>query len=186
MSLSQSGSLMPLHSTVVSNHSENHCAPPLRFGATAPVKPPTRQGPCPGSRDEVRVKNQGGISRTAPPALAHRLLSLPPSYMTLPESCQAAVKVHGVFPSCCGLTVSSPLFQFTENVETAPGSLRHSCRSELTRQEFRYLRTVMLRPPFTGASIRASRKRGFLLTFRHRAGVTPYTSLRVCRVLCFC
>jgi len=54
----------------------------------------------------------------------------------------------------------------------------------LPDKEFRYLRTVI---------VTAAVYRGFNqelaphhLTFRHRAGVTPYTSThRVCRVLCF-
>ena len=50
-------------------------------------------------------------------------------------------------------------------------------------RNFCYLRTVI---------VTAAVYRGFdqelaphHLTFRHRAGVTPYTSFRVCRVLCF-
>ncbi len=54
----------------------------------------------------------------------------------------------------------------------------------LPDKEFRYLRTVI---------VTAAVYRGFNqelaphhLTFRHRAGVTPYTSTRrLCRVLCF-
>src|SRR5664279_2466905 len=59
-------------------------------------------------------------------------------------------------------------------LETAGKSLRHSCRSELTRQGISLLRTVI---------VTAAVYRGFdselallLLTFRHRAGVRPYTS----------
>src|SRR5262245_51360268 len=66
-------------------------------------------------------------------------------------------------------------FNFTEPMlETAGKSLRHSCRSELTRQGIRYLRTVIV----TAAVHRGfdSRLAPLLLTFRHRAGVRPYTS----------
>src|SRR3954464_8848665 len=66
-------------------------------------------------------------------------------------------------------------FNFTESMlETAGKSLRHSCRSELTRQGISLPRTVI---------VTAAVYRGFnsvlahlLLTFRHRAGVRPYTS----------
>ena len=66
-------------------------------------------------------------------------------------------------------------FNFAESQEeTVWPSLRHSCGSELTRQGIRYLRTVI---------VTAAVYRGFdqelaphHLTFRHRAGVTPYTS----------
>ncbi len=74
-------------------------------------------------------------------------------------------------------------FNFAESQEeTVWPSLRHSCRSELTRQEFRYLRTVI---------VTAAVYRGFdqelaphHLTFRHRAGVTPYTSTFVFAECC--
>ena len=59
-------------------------------------------------------------------------------------------------------------------VETVPRSLHHSCGRNLPDKEFRYLRTVI---------VTAAVYRGFnselallLLTFRHRAGVSPYTS----------
>ena len=62
-----------------------------------------------------------------------------------------------------------------------------SCRSELTRQGISlYLRTVIaLRPPFTRASIKSfSLRITHQLTFRHRAGVTPYTSTFVFAQCC--
>ncbi len=66
-------------------------------------------------------------------------------------------------------------FNFAESQEeTVWPSLRHSCRSELTRQGISLPRTVI---------VTAAVYRGFdqelaphHLTFRHRAGVTPYTS----------
>ena len=74
-------------------------------------------------------------------------------------------------------------FNFAESQEeTVWPSLRHSCRSELTHKEFRYLRTVI---------VTAAVYRGFNqelaphhLTFRHRAGVTPYTSTFVFAQCC--
>ncbi len=111
--------------------------------------------------------------------LASTLQSLPPIlHIKAQCSCQAIVKVHGVFPSCRGYTASHSEFNFTESrVETAWPSLRLRAGRNLPDKEFRYLRTVIVRPPFTGASIKS-----FALpltpsiTFRHRAGVTPYTS----------
>src|SRR5690606_1104519 len=66
-------------------------------------------------------------------------------------------------------------FNFAESMlETVGKSLRHSCRSELTRQGISLPWTVI---------VTAAVYRGFnselallLLTFRHRAGVRPYTS----------
>ncbi len=74
-------------------------------------------------------------------------------------------------------------FNFAESQEeTVWPSLRHSCRSELPDKEFRYLRTVI---------VTAAVYRGFdqelaphHLTFRHRAGVTPYTSTFVFAQCC--
>ncbi len=74
-------------------------------------------------------------------------------------------------------------FNFAESQEeTVWPSLRHSCRSELTRQGISYLRTVI---------VTAAVYRGFdqvlaphHLTFRHRAGVTPYTSTFVFAECC--
>ena len=73
-------------------------------------------------------------------------------------------------------------FNFAESQEeTVWPSLRHSCRSELTRQGIS-LRTVI---------VTAAVYRGFdqelaphHLTFRHRAGVTPYTSTFVLAECC--
>ena len=46
----------------------------------------------------------------------------------------------------------------------------------LPDKEFRYLRTVIVTVPFTGASIRSFAKLTTPLNLRHRAGVSPYTS----------
>ena len=59
-------------------------------------------------------------------------------------------------------------------VETVSRSLRLSCGSNLPDKEFRYLRTVIVTAAVywgfdSGLSL-------LLLTFQHRAGVTPYTS----------
>ena len=73
----------------------------------------------------------------------------PPTYPTQSNpnvQCKATVKVHGVFPSSRGNPASSRKTSISLSLllETAWRSLRHSCRSELTRQEFRYLGTVIV------------------------------------------
>jgi len=55
-----------------------------------------------------------------------------------------------------------------------PISLRHSCGSELTDKEFRYLRTVIVTAAVYWGFI--SKLAPLHLTFQHRAGVSPYTS----------
>src|SRR5271154_1906610 len=81
LSLSQSGGLVPLHSTAdVRPALAHHRAPPLHFGRRPPQSncPPCR---VPDRADRSRLdarKTQGGISRLAPPKLAPRLQSLPP------------------------------------------------------------------------------------------------------------
>ena len=59
-------------------------------------------------------------------------------------------------------------------VETVSRSLHHRAGRNLPDKEFRYLRTVIV----TAAVYRGfnSELAPLLLTFRHRAGVTPYTS----------
>src|ERR1700729_3561195 len=81
LSLSQSGGLVPLHSTAdVRPAGAHHRAPPLHFGRRPPQSncPPCR---VPDRADRSRLdarKTQGGISRLTPPKLAPRLQSLPP------------------------------------------------------------------------------------------------------------
>ena len=71
----------------------NRLREPLRasvtlWEATAPVKPPTRQGPCPGSRDEVRIPKKPGWYFKDGSTGAGAPTSKPPTYPTqaLPES----------------------------------------------------------------------------------------------------
>ncbi len=82
----------------------------------------------------------------APRELASTLQSLPPILPSrLKVQCKATVKVHGSFRLAADTLHLHSDFNFTESrVETAPPSLRHSCRSELTDKEFRYLRTVIV------------------------------------------
>ena len=120
---------------------------------------------------------KSGIPTPAPRILAYSLLCLPPilymkyrnpilSYSKAPWGLSVLSRVTGIFT---GTTIS-------------PGGLLRQCPDRYTiragqnlpDKEFRYLRTVI---------VTAAVYRGFnselsllLLTFRHRAGVTPYTS----------
>ena len=113
----------------------------------------------------------------APPKLAPRLQSLPPilHILTLDpvQSCSKGAQGLSVLPRVPGI--------FTESaVSLSPWPRqwgdRYAIRAgrNLPDKEFRYLRTVI---------VTAAVYRGFnsvlahlLLTFRHRAGVRPYTS----------
>ena len=113
----------------------------------------------------------------APPSLARRLQSLPPILHMLQldsmSSCSKAAQGLFVLLRTDGI--------FTVNALSPSSSLRqcphhYSIRAgqNLPDKEFRYLRTVI---------VTAAVHRGFSslhtqlpLTFRHRAGVSPYTS----------
>ena len=120
---------------------------------------------------------KSGIPRMTPNELASILPSLPPilyikyrdpilSYSKAPWGLSVLPRVTGIFT---GTTIS-------------PGALLRQCPDHYTiragrnlpDKEFRYLRTVIV----TAAVYRGfnSELAPFLLTFRHRAGVTPYTS----------
>ena len=112
-----------------------------------------------------------------PPELASRLPCLPPMlYM----------KYRNPILSCSkapwGLSVLSRVTGIFTGTTISPGGLLRQCPDRYTiragqnlpDKEFRYLRTVI---------VTAAVYRGFnselsllLLTFRHRAGVSPYTS----------
>ena len=81
MSVSQSSSLMPLHSKHDFQPCRgNLCAPPLHFGRRPPQSnypPDSVPAPDDGPRLDIQ-NNQGGISRATPPTLACQLQSLPP------------------------------------------------------------------------------------------------------------
>ena len=89
-----------------------------------------------GRRLELQHQ-KGGIPPAAPPRLASRLLSLPP---ILYIAYQNPMSGYSKAPRGLSVLVAGNLhlhryYNFAESlVETAPKSLRHSCRSELTRQ----------------------------------------------------
>ena len=104
--------------------------------------------------------------------------------------CQAAVKVHGVFPSSRGYTASSQRFRFhwvSGGDSVAMVTPFVQVRTYLTRN-FATLGPLQLRPPFTGASLRSFSLRltpSFNLPAPGRCH-TLYFPFQVCRVLCFC
>src|SRR5712672_904623 len=81
LSVSQSGRLMPLHSTsYFLPLSPYHLPPPLLFGSRPPQSncpPCTVPAPDDGTRLDIH-NHKGGISRVAPRELAPALQSLPP------------------------------------------------------------------------------------------------------------
>src|SRR5436853_5360094 len=110
MSVSQSSSLMPLHST----HDfqpcwGNLCAPPLHFGRRPPQSNyPPDAVPAPDHGSGLEAQNtKGGIPRVAPPTLARRLQSLPPILDNLPRtptsSCSQGSRGLSVQPRVLGI-----------------------------------------------------------------------------------
>ena len=120
---------------------------------------------------------KGGISRVAPRELAPSLQSLPPilhiSSSAPLQSCSKGAR---------GLSVQPRVLRiFTENSISLSRcwrqwESRYAIRAgrNLPDKEFRYLRTVIV----TAAVYRGfgSKLAPLSLTFRHRAGVRPYTS----------
>jgi hypothetical protein len=120
---------------------------------------------------------QAGISPSAPPSLATRLLCLP---AILHKRRPNAMTSYSQAPR--GLFVQLRVTRIFTRTSISPGlglrqrSTRYAFRAgrNLPDKEFRYLRTVI---------VTAAVHRGFnselaplLLTFRHWAGVSPYTS----------
>jgi hypothetical protein len=120
---------------------------------------------------------QAGISPAAPPWLAPRLLSLP---AILHRRWPNAMAGYSKAP--WGLFVLLRVTRIFTRTSISPGRALRQCSTRyafragrnLPDKEFRYLRTVI---------VTAAVHRGFnselaplLLTFRHWAGVSPYTS----------
>jgi hypothetical protein len=144
--------------------------------ATAPVKLPTCH--CPQFPTRLGSKlSQAGISPSTPRRLAPTLPSLP---AILHKPSPNAVASYSKAPQ--GLFVQLRVTRIFTRTSISPGpplrqcSTRYAFRAgrNLPDKEFRYLRTVI---------VTAAVHRGFnselaplLLTFRHWAGVSPYTS----------
>ncbi len=150
--------------------------------ATAPVKLPTWQGPPSSTGLEPRTQ-KSGISRLAPPRLAPEFHSLPP-ILHIPDP--STMPRYSKAPR--GLFVLPRVTRIFTGTSTSPSPSSRQCPSRyairagrnLPDKEFRYLRTVI---------VTAAVHRGFSselppgrsqasplpLTFRHWAGVSPYT-----------
>lgn len=59
-------------------------------------------------------------------------------------------KVHGVFPSTNSIPHLTKNSISLDPIRDSGEVVSHSCTSELTHKEFRYLRTLRVRPPLTG------------------------------------
>ena len=121
--------------------------------------------------------SKSGIPRVAPRTLACALPSLPPilyikyqgpisGYSKAPWGLSVLPRVTGIFTG----TTISPGGQLRQRPD------RYAIRAgrNLPDKEFRYLRTVIVTAAvYWGFN---SELAPLLLTFQHRAGVTPYTS----------
>ena len=187
--------LVSQSSTLLSLHYQDDFRPSLAYLRTPPLpfrrRPP--QSNCPpctvpdpvhGPRLEMQT-HQGGISRTAPRRLAPTFQRLPPilhKSIHIPmQSCSKGSWGLSVLPrgDCIVTTTSTSL-----SLRRRQCGHRYAIRAgrNLPDKEFRYLRTVI---------VTAAVYRGFdqelaphHLTFRHRAGVTPYTSTFVFAECC--
>ena len=120
---------------------------------------------------------KGGIPRSTPHQLAPMLHSLPPilyiKYRNPISSCSKAPWGLSVLPRVTGIFTGTTI---------SPGELLRQCPDHyairagrnLPDKEFRYLRTVIVTAAVYWGfnSVLAH----LLLTFQHRAGVSPYTS----------
>ena len=129
-----------------------------------------------GSRLEFQ-HFKSGIPTVTPPRLASWFLSLPPmlymkyrnpilSYSEAPWGLSVLSRVTGIFT---GTTISPGVL-----LRQCPDRYAIRAGQNLPDKEFRYLRTVIVTAAVywgfdSGLSL-------LLLTFQHRAGVTPYTS----------
>ena len=154
--------------------------------ATAPVKLPTRHGPLAYPGLEPKTE-KSGISTLAPSRLASGLPSLPPILHNSDPS-----PMSGCSKAPRGLFVLSRVTRIFTGLAISPSpSLRQRpsryafpAGRNLPDKGFRYLRTVIV----TAAVHRgfSSELAPFPLTFRHWAGVSPYTSsFDLSRDLCF-
>ena len=124
--------------------------------------------------------HQGGISTVAPPKLALQFHSLPP---ILHRQCPNSM------PSCSkaprGLFVLLRVRRIFTPISISPGPSLRQCSScytvragrNLPDKEFRYLRTVIVTAAVhRGFGSKLRLRLPLPLTFRHWAGVSPYTS----------
>ena len=143
--------------------------------ATTPVKLPTKQ--CPSIRKLELKQTKGRISTAAPRTLACPIHCLRPIlHIACPNSMLSYSKgSRGLFvPSRVIGIFTDTTISLSSRLRQRPDHYTIRAGRNLPDKEFRYLRTVI---------VTAAVYRGFnselallLLTFRHRAGVSPYTS----------
>ena len=143
--------------------------------ATTPVKLPTKQ--CPSIRKLELKQTKGRISTAAPQTLACLFHCLRPIlHIACPNSMLSYSKgSRGLFvPSRVIGIFTDTTISLSSRLRQCPDHYTIRAGRNLPDKEFRYLRTVI---------VTAAVYRGFnselsllLLTFRHRAGVSPYTS----------
>ena len=130
---------------------------------------------------------KSGISVLAPADLATRLQCLPPMlHKRAPAAMPGCSKApRGLFVlSRDGRIFTAPAISPSPLLRQRPSRYAFRAGRNLPDKEFRYLRTVIV----TAAVYRGfgSGREALPLTFRHWAGVSPYTSThRVGRDLCF-
>ena len=130
-----------------------------------------------------RLENQccrGGIPTAAPRRLVSPLHCLPPIlYM------QYRIPVSSWSKAPWGLSVLAQVTSIFTGISISPGVLLRQCPNHyafragrnLPDKEFRYLRTVIVTAAvYRGLNSVLRFPLHLLLTFRHRAGVSPYTS----------
>src|SRR4029077_11458023 len=171
---------MPLHSSArLLSAWGNLWAPPLHFRRRPPQSncpPDTVPRPDHGSRLETK-SSKGGISRSAPPRLAPQLQSLPPILHKLnpnPMSgCSKAPRGLFALPRVTCIFTGTSISP-DPSLRQRPDRYDIRASGTFPDKEFRYLRTVIV----TSAVYRGfdSELAPLLLTFRHWAGVSPYTS----------
>ena len=123
---------------------------------------------------------KGGIPTLTPLKLALQILSLPPILYMMHQN-----TMPGYSKAPWGLSVQSRVTCIFTGISISPGPSLRQCPDRYTfragrnlpDKEFRYLRTVIV----TAAVYRGFGRMLWLpehpsLTFRHRAGVSPYTS----------
>ena len=190
LSVSQSGRLLPLYSTADFRPAwAYHRTPPVLFRRRPPQSNyPPCMVPNPVFGSWLGIKSsKGGISRLTPQKLAFSLHRLPPILhikLLIPmQSYSKGARGLSVWPRVPRIFTGNPISLSWCWRQRGSRYAIHA-RRNLPDKEFRYLRTVI---------VTAAVHRGFnlelalfLLTFRHRAGVRPYTSsFRVSRALCF-
>ena len=143
--------------------------------ATTPVKLPTKQ--CPSIRKLELKQTKGRISTAAPQTLACLLHCLRPIlHIACPNSMLSYSKgSRGLFvPSRVIGIFTDTTISLSSRLRQRPDHYTIRAGRNLPDKEFRYLRTVIVTAAvYWGFNSKLSL---LLLTFQHRAGVTPYTS----------